>query len=240
MKRAIVFIVLSVFALANLAAQNLLNNDAYNKAVELRNEAQRALDSGNYDQAQQLSEQAQQYAKQAVDVAKQLEATYSATNWLNLAKQRIEYGKSIDASSRYPSDWKNATNELSTAQSTFDAKDYQKSIAASRAVVDALKGIAPAPAVAEKTLPQYYTVRLIPNRRDCFWRIAAYPFVYGDPFKWPLLYQANKDKLQDPNNPDLIQPGMVFIIPSVDGEKRSGVYKPDDNGKDNGSGGGND
>ena len=101
---------------------------------------------------------------------------------------------------------------------------------ASRAVIDALKHVRPQVATAaqpsQQVLPAYYTVRLIPGRRDCFWRIAGYPFVYGNPLKWPILYQANKQLLQNPNNPNLIQPGMVFKIPAINGETREGTYKP--------------
>jgi nucleoid-associated protein YgaU len=71
-------------------------------------------------------------------------------------------------------------------------------------------------------------VRLIPERRDCFWRIAEYDFVYGDPWQWRELYEANRDKLPDPNNPDLMLPGMVIEIPSLDGETRSGFWNPED------------
>lgn len=80
----------------------------------------------------------------------------------------------------------------------------------------------------EQVLPQYYVVRLIPERRDCFWRIAEYDFVYGDPWQWRELYEANRDKLPDPNNPDLMLPGMVIEIPSLDGEVRSGFWNPED------------
>ena len=55
-----------------------------------------------------------------------------------------------------------------------------------------------------------YTVRLIPERRDCLWRIAENVEVYGDAFKWPSIYSANKDQIKDP---DLIFPGQVFQIP---------------------------
>ena len=64
-------------------------------------------------------------------------------------------------------------------------------------------------------------------RRDCFWRIAGYPFVYNDPWKWKTLYEANKSILEDPNNADLIQPGQVFTIPSLQGEERDGEYDPE-------------
>ena len=69
-------------------------------------------------------------------------------------------------------------------------------------------------------------MRLIPDRRDCFWRIAEYDFIYGDPFKWRLLYDANKGMLTNPGNPDLILPGQLFEIPEIEGETREGEWEP--------------
>jgi nucleoid-associated protein YgaU len=43
---------------------------------------------------------------------------------------------------------------------------------------------------------------------------------------WKVLYNANKSKMPDPNNPDLIEPGMVIDIPSVKGETREGMWRP--------------
>jgi nucleoid-associated protein YgaU len=59
-----------------------------------------------------------------------------------------------------------------------------------------------------------YTVRLIPQRRDCLWRIAEYDSIYGNPRLWPRIYKANKAKIR---NPDLIFPGQVFDIPPKSG-----------------------
>ncbi len=55
-----------------------------------------------------------------------------------------------------------------------------------------------------------YTVRLIPDRRDCLWRIAEYPDIYGDPYKWPTIWRRNRKLIQ---NPDLIFPGWQLVIP---------------------------
>jgi nucleoid-associated protein YgaU len=55
-----------------------------------------------------------------------------------------------------------------------------------------------------------YTVRLIPDRRDCLWRIAEYAEVYGDPYKWPTIWRRNRKLIQ---NPDLIYPGWQLVIP---------------------------
>jgi len=64
----------------------------------------------------------------------------------------------------------------------------------------------------------------IEDARDCFWRIAGYPFVYGDPWKWHRLYEANKEKIPQPENPDLILPGIILTIPNLEGELRSGTW----------------
>jgi nucleoid-associated protein YgaU len=55
-----------------------------------------------------------------------------------------------------------------------------------------------------------YTVRLIPERRDCLWRIAEYESIYGDPYRWPQIWRRNRKLIQ---NPDLIHPGWQLVIP---------------------------
>jgi len=52
--------------------------------------------------------------------------------------------------------------------------------------------------------PTTYSVK----KGDCLWRIAGR--VYGNPFKWPRIYEANKDKIKNPNK---IYPGQVLKIP---------------------------
>jgi nucleoid-associated protein YgaU len=46
-------------------------------------------------------------------------------------------------------------------------------------------------------------------RGDCLWNIAKKDYIYNDPFQWPRIYEANKDKIKDP---DLIYPRQVFRI----------------------------
>ena len=53
---------------------------------------------------------------------------------------------------------------------------------------------------------QTYTVK----EKDCLWKIAK--FFYGDGAKYTVIYNANKDKIKNPN---LIYPGQVFVIPAV-------------------------
>ena len=44
---------------------------------------------------------------------------------------------------------------------------------------------------------------------ECLWKISGYKQVYNDPFQWPVIYQANKDQIK---NPDRIKPKQDFKI----------------------------
>jgi hypothetical protein len=48
---------------------------------------------------------------------------------------------------------------------------------------------------------------------DWLVRIAELDTVYGDWTRWRFIYQANKSIMPNPDNPDLIFPGMRLIIP---------------------------
>ena len=64
---------------------------------------------------------------------------------------------------------------------------------------------APAPA-ASATAGRTYTV----VSGDSLSKIAKHQ--YGDAAKWHAIYEANRDKIK---NPDLIYPGQVLNIPDV-------------------------
>jgi hypothetical protein len=77
---------------------------------------------------------------------------------------------------------------------------------------------------AARTFPRYYTVMELGV--DNYWNIAANPAVYNDPQLWYILYEANKRQMKNPENPVVIEPGMIIEIPSINGERRSGTYDP--------------
>jgi len=45
---------------------------------------------------------------------------------------------------------------------------------------------------------------------DCLWLIASYLSIYSDAKRWPEIYEANKDKIKDP---DFIYIKQEFVIP---------------------------
>ena len=55
-------------------------------------------------------------------------------------------------------------------------------------------------------------------RGDCLWNIAKKKEFYGNGFAWPNIYNANRDKIKDP---DLIFPKQVFKIPNLTDEEKA-------------------
>lgn len=223
-------------AAAALPAQSLLDNEYYRKVQGIRYRAEQALAAGDYDGAASLAAEAKENLAKSDAYVEDAMGFYKANGWLNRANDRVAYAKSIAADVNYADAYKKAASDARGARVTLDAKEYDTSTMLSKSALAALEGIAVVEAPkrpveptkpAEPSWPQYYEVRLIPSRRDCFWRIAEYPFVYNNPWKWKLLYEANKSLLGDPENPDLIEPGQVFEIPSLAGEKREGTWDPE-------------
>jgi len=60
------------------------------------------------------------------------------------------------------------------------------------------------------------------------WGIAGRPEIYGDPYKWLLLYHANRDQIFDP---DLIYPGMILLVPRYRGLNLAPAEPPADEEK---------
>jgi nucleoid-associated protein YgaU len=62
--------------------------------------------------------------------------------------------------------------------------------------------------IPEAGFTQTYMVK----KGETLWSIAAKKEIYNDPYKWLLLYHANRDQIFDPN---LIYPGMILMIPHL-------------------------
>lgn len=73
-------------------------------------------------------------------------------------------------------------------------------------VEDHLLVIAPPPVAPPAPEKQFYTVK----KGDYLSKIAKE--VYGDARKYPVIFEANKPMLKDP---DLIYPGQVLVIPPL-------------------------
>ncbi|MDR3146457.1 MAG: LysM peptidoglycan-binding domain-containing protein [Treponema sp.] len=208
------------------------NNQYYLESVRLTKLAQESFDYGDYDASSQYAEEAQRYA-QLSDEYVALQLKIKETNdAIAAARNRLDWAISVKAADRYP-------NEMKTAQAAYDealsdraAKEWDPAIEAARRVISALAYVReadappppPPPAEGKPALPARYTVRPWAVSKDCFWNIAGRAWAYGDSTKWRIIYNANKAKMPDPDNPDLIHAGMVLDIPSVQGETRQGMW----------------
>jgi nucleoid-associated protein YgaU len=228
--RTITIAVVLLVAVTGLAVgQNFLtDNPYYEEAQELRRQAEQAIDDGEYDRAVELSREAQELTQQAREWAEEQLLRYQANAWTNRAEERLNFAERVDAEERYAEEYENATQFYEEAESLFEEEEYEDSIQASRNVISALQAVR-AVSPSDDMKPRYYIVRLIPERRDCFWRIAEYEFIYENPWDWRRIYEANRDKIPNPENPDLIEPGTVLFIPSIDGETRQGTWQPPEN-----------
>lgn len=63
-----------------------------------------------------------------------------------------------------------------------------------------------------------YTVK----RGDHLWGIARKQEHYGNGFAWPVIYQANRDQIK---NPDLIYPDQSFKVPPLTAEEKDKYEK---------------
>jgi nucleoid-associated protein YgaU len=237
-KYLLILIVLASASLISLGAQGLLDNPDYQKSLELSAQAKEAFDGGDYDSAEDLANQAKEYALRSDEYVAKMIAKAAADKAMGQAKDKIAWADGVGAKDKYPDLYEQATDRYDEAEAAYGDEDYKAAEERARESLAALEGIADAIAKAGKaappakaassdgTWPAVYVVRLIPARRDCLWRIAEYPFIYNNPLKWTVIYEANKKTFRDPGNPNLIFPGQKLQIPAIKGEAREGTYDP--------------
>jgi len=212
--------------------QSILNNQYFQQSVRLNERAQEAYEIGDYDAAAGYAEQAAEYARLSDEYVSMRLADYAIAR----AHSRYTWAGSEGAATRYPSEYETATTAYNEAIDARQAEDWDSATEAAHRVLAALVNVkgrsgqggpgSEPPRPAGGTLPAQYTVRNWSTTGDCFWNIASWSWVYGDPYQWRKLYEANKDKIPEPNNANLIEPGTVLDIPSLGGEVRSGMWDP--------------
>ncbi len=106
---------------------------------------------------------------------------------------RSDYAKATEEIARL----KEALNAYATTQASLHKANDEL-----RREIASLRSQSP----TRTTTVRQYAVR----RGDTLKTIAASPSIYGDSRKWIVIYQANKDKVRDPNK---LTPGQVLVIP---------------------------
>jgi hypothetical protein len=205
--------------------QDLRNNKYFLESARLTNLAQETFEYGDYDASANYAAEAIRYA-QLSDEYVALQLKIKETNdAIAAAKARLDWAAANGALRRYPNEYGEAQKYYDISLSARSEEDWDGAIDAANQVINALAYVEGS---EETPLPAQYTVRPWSVSRDCLWNIAGRPWAYGDPTKWRLIYNANRSKMPQPDNPDLIHPGMVLDIPSLNGEERQGMW---DSGK---------
>jgi nucleoid-associated protein YgaU len=229
MKRFVIISILMMCLVAGIFAQSLENNEFYLKSLEYEKLSAQALDSGEYVQAQEYAVLAQQNAALSRQYIADMLLMYRARSSLTAARARINLANQINLKASNPDLYNNASEIFAAAENQFNNEDYESSYVDSRRVIELLAGIDPRFVPRDNAdegsgaLAANYRVKEFPGNEDCLWKIASYSYIYGDAGKWRHIYDANKDAFPEPENPNLILPGMILKIPSIQGEVRSGT-----------------
>ncbi|MDR1253040.1 MAG: LysM peptidoglycan-binding domain-containing protein [Treponema sp.] len=216
------------------------NNRYYLESLRLTKLAQDTYEYGDYDLSTEYANEAIRYAELSDEYVSLQLKIKEANDTISAAKQRLDWTVSSGAAGYYPVEYGEARQYYEDSLAARSAEEWDEAIAAARQVINILAYIQVPVAEAQPEnadsadtggqaplqvfLPAQYTVKPWASSRDCLWNIAGRPWAYGDPNEWRLLYNANRAKLPDPNNPNLILPGMVLDIPSIRGEERQGMW----------------
>ena len=224
-KTAILCTVFFLLGTALLFAVSYDNNEYQRKSRAYSELAQRAYNEGDYDASIEYSRLAEENAQKSADYIQYMLARIEAEQAMNKARTRYTWAKNNQAEQNYPEAFQTATEALQAGHTAFENKDFDVAVVCAKKVLDAL-AVVTGDESSFTTLPAQYRIRTWRGERDCLWNIAKDKAIYDNPYLWRKLYEANKEKLPDPNNPDWVEPGIILTIPSLRGEKRSGLYDP--------------
>ena len=206
---------------ASVCAASYKNNTYQKLANEYTKKAEAAMDAGEYAESIEFAKLAEENAALSKAFIEMMTAKTNADDALNLARNQLKYAESIQADRNFPMAYSSAKENLENAEKAYAAEDYEKAAEYAKAVLTALDGI------REITpLPAWYIVRPWAETKDCYWNISGRPYIYNNPLLWENLYQANKQNMPKPEDPNLIHPGMKMKVPSITGEYRDGTYDP--------------
>lgn len=212
---------IALFVCNSLFAISYKDNIYQKTSEEYAAKAKVAYEAGDYETAVECAAKSKENAELSQKYILGFIAEQKLDEVMKAAAERIAYAKSIDADKNFPIAFSAANDAYAAAEKARDEKDYSTALDCANQVLASLADI------KEMTpLPQFYVVRPWATSKDCYWNISGRSFVYNNPFLWENLYQANKDNMEKPNDPNLIHPGMKMKIPSLTGEYREGTYSP--------------
>ena len=234
MKRLLIIILLILFGTQMIFAQDadvpasLPNNRFFEESLRLSNLARLSFLDGEYEASRQYSEEAIRYADLSDEYVRMRLRMWETDRAIAAAGSRLDYAASINAHTRYPSEYSRAQAAFNEARAFRAQELWDDAIEAANRVLALLAyidvGERLAAGINVSPLPAQYVVRTWEGYQDCLYNIAGRPWVYNNTEEWRRLFDANRDRMPDPNNPDLIHPGMVLNIPPIRGEVREGIW----------------
>ncbi len=220
MKR--LFAVLAAFMMtAAIFAVSYTTNTYQKLADEYSKKAQTAFDAGQYEAAVEYSDKAAENAALSKAYIDMMKARHDVDEQMKLAKDKIDWAEKSNVDKTFPMAYAAAKESYANAEAAYGKEEWVSALNYAKQVIAALDGVAEG-----NPLPEYYIVRPWAETKDCYWNISGRPYVYNNPMLWENLYQANKNLMPQPEDPNLILPGMKMKIPSLSGEYREGVYSP--------------
>ena len=196
---------------------SLLNNQYMLENLRLIGLAESSYAEGKYDDAVKYAQEAIQYAQLSDEYISLQMKIRAANDAIATAENRLNWAERSGAPGRYPEEYESAKTSFADSLEARSQENWDGALEAASRVMAALADLPEGPVLAAQ-----YLVKDWVNWKDCLWNIAAKPEIYGDPWQWRHIYNANRNKLRRPNNPNLITPGTVLDIPSIRGEIRSG------------------
>jgi len=230
--------------------ESVVNNSYFTESIRYNNLSRLAFADGDYDASFNFSMESIRIARLSDSYITLRLKIAEANKKISEANKRLVWASRSKAETYFPKEYGSARNFYSAALKAKDGGQWDAALNNAMNTIEALANVvAPPPETSRgkaaenasssyknyvknedgKTpLPAQYTVRPWDTFGDCFWNIAGRSWVYNDPYRWPVLYKANKHKLEKPDNPNLIEPGTILDIPSIRGEVRQGMW---DSGK---------
>jgi hypothetical protein len=187
--------------------EGIRNNSYFLESIRLSRLAQETFEFGDYVASASFAQEAIRFAE--------LSDRYVSEQLVGEARRLLTWADNNDIANRFPNNYNEGKNQHDIAVAAQSNEEWDDSINAAIKSIEILAAFtrtSPGTTTGTGTTRQY-TVRTWRVERDCLWNIAGYPWVYGDPWRWRELYEANRHRLPDPNNPHLILPGMVLDIP---------------------------
>lgn len=199
------------------AITNADSND--NTILDLRDKAVSYSKENNYNDASSN-------ASQAINILDMLEAPFIYAK----AEESLNKAKEDGYNETKMTNYNQASTTLIFAKQSLDNEDFANSLFNSKLVIEMVNAMYNGTDYNEEItivetsgvlFPKYYKVQYRKVNTDSLWRIASYDFIYGDGNLWRKIYEANKDKIKNPN---IIIGGQILLIPSLKGETRDGTY----------------